>query len=169
MFTRLRLRGTPNPPPKVGDSQEMDPNTDPNQFLRECVRQEEQKIIQVTGAEHKAEDLPLTEAEKLERAGQQLLLGFCDREVLGHDECRRWEETHHTEPLDPEARVVTRKVFGQMWACPGRRLTQENVLDLSPCEKALQDARSRFAMDPTWNVAVSNAFAPGKKTIKIPM
>ncbi|KAK0652505.1 hypothetical protein B0T16DRAFT_406299 [Cercophora newfieldiana] len=137
----------------------IDPDHDPDAFLKSCVASEERTILRQIGSTRTVSDSrgPVTEEEKRASAESNLRRGMCDKAYFGEDYCARWKQEKWRVPLDPEMQrdmVAVRAMRFAMCPRPGGA-----TMGMS-CEKAKQELDKRYALNELGTMMTGALFSP---------
>lgn len=152
-----------------GTAVTIDPDADPEAFLKACVKKEEAALIKSIGTTRIAVDElqsgPVTEAEKREDAERKLLMGMCDREYFGKEYCDVWKQEKWRVPVTPEMQQNLQTMRAVRFAaCPRPGAGR---LDLS-CDEARKELDKRYAVNELGVMVVGALFpAPQSPILKV--
>ncbi|KAK4222770.1 hypothetical protein QBC38DRAFT_489073 [Podospora fimiseda] len=147
----------------------IDPDADPEAFLKACVKKEEAALIRSIGttriAIDEADSGPVTEVEKREDAERKLMMGMCDKEYFGKEYCDVWKQERWRVPVTPEMQQNLQTMQAiRFAACPRPGAGR---LDLS-CDKARKELDKRYVVDDLGVMVVGALFpAPQSPILKV--
>ncbi|KAK0619097.1 hypothetical protein B0T14DRAFT_602987 [Immersiella caudata] len=137
----------------------IDPDRDPDAFMKSCVASEERTILRQIGSMRTVADShgPVTEEEKRIAAESNLKRGMCDKIFFGEEYCARWKQEKWRVPLDPEMQsdmVAVRAMRLAMCPRPG------GATMAMSCEKAREELDKRYALNELGVEMAGALFSP---------
>lgn len=148
----------------------IDPNADPDRYLKMCVREEEALITKQIGTVREDPNAStngfFSEEDKRKNADSQLRMGLCDNTYWPAGFCEQWKRDLQVIPLDPDVQQAM-AMFKQLQLLSCPRLDGS---DLSvPCDEARQELNKRYDMSQAWEKEISSIFASKAPPIKNPI
>ncbi|KAK3987983.1 hypothetical protein QBC44DRAFT_399217 [Cladorrhinum sp. PSN332] len=142
----------------------IDPDADPEAFLKACVKKEEAALIKSIGmtrlAINEMDAGPVTEAEKRHDAEIKLMMGMCDKEYFGKEYCDAWKQEKWRVPVTPEMHQNLQTMRAVRFAaCPRPGAGR---FDLS-CDEARKELDKRYVVDEL-GVMVIGALFPASQS-----
>ncbi|KAK4445808.1 hypothetical protein QBC34DRAFT_471670 [Podospora aff. communis PSN243] len=137
----------------------IDPDRDPDAFMKACVASEERTILRQVGSMRTVADSqgPVTEEVKRIAAESNLKRGMCDKAFFGEEYCSHWKQEKWRVPLDPEMQrdmAAVRAMRLAMCPRPG------GATMAMSCEKAREELDKRYTLNELGIEMAGALFSP---------
>lgn len=144
---------------------EPDAEAEKNLYMKQCVDNEEAKLIRQIGTVRKSNsEIPVTEEDKKQNAERELQAGFCDKLYWGDSYCKGWKQDRWTTPMDSETlNTIDQIGYIQNWLC------RPSVYTHIMCDLTKQELDKRYDMNQIWEKTTSVLFGINAPPIKHPV